>query len=350
MEILFFTKGDRAVASSRQRVWMLAEKLHSAYGYEYKVLSGIQYAFWDISARRFRILRNVFRNLTTRTYNLIFVHKSLFPWDVVLLILAAKVLRGKKLMYDLDDAEWVHSPVKTRLLARSADYVLCGSHVILKWASQFNKNALLVPTVLDAALYHKHAVRHMARECYTIGWVGSGMRHFKDGLFAIIKPALEKLARQGVRFRFVIIGSQNYQPLKDYFKDTLFETIFVDRIQWEDSEAVPKIIEEYQFDVGVMPQDDSAFNRAKCAFKAIEYMACGVPTVASPVGENAVVITHGVNGYLAATPDEWVELLYKLLTNEDTRAEMGKRALQTITERYSYSIILPIVKRSIELL
>ena len=70
------------------------------------------------------------------SFKIIFVHKSLYPWDVVLLILAAKKLLGKKLVYDLDDAEWYHSFLKTYILVKCADNVFCGSRVILNWVKK----------------------------------------------------------------------------------------------------------------------------------------------------------------------------------------------------------------------
>ena len=164
----------------------------------------------------------------------------------------------------------------------------------------------------------------------------------------IIKQPLEDLARVGVRFRFVIFGAQSYQPLKDYFKDVPFETVFIDQLDWADPEAVPKAIEQYQFDVGVMPQNDSAFNRAKCAFKAIEYMACGVPVVASSVGENVHLIQPGINGYLASTSSEWQETLYKLLADPNLRKEMGEHALGTVRARYSYQSIVSTIAMTID--
>lgn len=342
MRILFFTKGDKSVGSSRQRVWLLAEKLKEAYGHDYEILHSIHYPFWDFSSRRFQIFDDIRRKLAAGSWELIFVHKSLFPWDVVVLILFAKWFGGKRLIYDLDDAERLHSPVKSWFFARMADHVFCGSHVILDWAQKINKNAILVPTVVDADLYAKHVVHHRVRERYTIGWVGAGMRHYKDGHFAIIKPALDRLA-PAIKFRFVIIGAQNYELLKDYFKDASFETVFVDELDWADPEAVPRAVEEYQFDVGVMPQNNLPFNRAKCGFKIIEYMACGVLAVASPVGENNIVIQNGRNGYLAATTAEWREALYKLLMNTDLRKELGKQALATVKARYSYQSVLSII-------
>jgi len=347
MNILFFTKGDKVVPSSRQRVWRVAERLHTQYGWEYKVMHSIGYSLFSISFSRFKTLFYVTYNLQLTTYNCLFVHKSLFPWDVVLLIIASKKLFRKKLVYDLDDAEWIHSPKKSRMLARHADIIFCGSHEILRWAEQYNNTCVFIPTALDVSLYADYAVSHDKRDVLTIGWIGQGKAHFKAGNFTVLKTALTALCADGMPFRFVIIGSQNYQPLHDYFSSVSFEVIFVDEADWTRESAVPKLVNEYFFDMGVMPLADTPFNRAKCAFKAVEYMACGVPTVASPVGEAPYVIKNKINGFLAQTPEEWALAIETLLKDVSLRKRMGKAGKEFIGVQYSYQSIIPLIKEEL---
>lgn len=349
MSILFFTKGDRTVGSSRLRVWLVAEKLKERYGWDYSVIHSIQHSIFSFSNRRIYNLRNVFSEIRDAKYNILFIHKSLFPWDVVLLILAARFLWQKRLVYDLDDAEWEHSYIKTLLFVKSAHRVFCGSHLIKDWVQKHTPRAEFLPTAVDADLYKSFSVRHEERAgLTTIGWVGVGRGHFLDGHFAMIAPALDELAKKRFQFRFVVIGSQNHQPLKEYFQKAAYEVVFVDELDWAESASVPRAIQQYHFDVGVMPVSDTPFNRRKCALKAIEYMACGVPTVASRVGEAVHLIEDGVNGYLADASEEWVRALGALLSDPALRGKMGKKAQQTIADRYSYRKILPEIAHGIE--
>jgi glycosyltransferase involved in cell wall biosynthesis len=342
MRILFFTKGDRTIASSRQRVWFLAEKLHSAYGYEYEVVHGAHYPLFSLRLKRFRIMGHVMRTLFTSEYDILFIHKSFFSWDIVLLIIFAKIFWQKKLVYDLDDAQWIHSLAKTKMFAKFASATFCGSHVIQEWARTYTKNAVLIPTVVDFDAYNAYAIRYEHRDVYTIGWVGTGMRHFKDGLFGIIKPALDSLHEHGVKFRFVVLGAQSHEPLKQYFKNSKFDTLFIDELDWSDaSSAVPRAMHSHRFDIGLMPQNDTPFNRAKCSFKAVEYMACGIPPIASNVGENSVLIKDGEDGFLAATTQEWYQRMRKLLQDVSLRHSMGTKAQEKIKRHYSYTAILP---------
>ena len=341
MHILFFTKGDQSVASSRQRVWRVADRLQKQYGLLFYVVHGLYYSFFSLSFNRFKVFFSIISKIQDTRYKILFVHKSFFPWDVVLSVLAAKIFFRKKLVYDLDDAEWIHSPRKSAMLAKHADVVFCGSHEILSWAQHYNKNSIFVPTALDVELYGSYAVAHEQKEQLTIGWVGQGKAHFKAGNFAVLKDALIKLHEKHIEFRFVIAGAQNYQPLHVFFSNVPFEVVFIDEADWLKEEAVPSIIQKYSFDIGVMPLADTLFNRAKCAFKALEYLACGVPVVASPVGEANYVVKNDINGYLAETSEEWVLAMEKLLKDVVLRKHMGEAGQKRIQEQYAYQKLIP---------
>lgn len=348
MKILFLTKGDKTVPSSRWRVWLLAEHLKNRYGYNYDVICNIGHSFWIPSFKRFSTLKNIYCKLKDTTYNLIYIHKSIYPRDVIFLILFAKWWWRKCLIYDLDDAEWIHSPAKSKLLARNADIIIAGSHIILEWARAFNRESVMIPSVVDHEIYQRHQVRHTKNALPSIGWIGMGKGHFLDGHFAMIRPALDLLSKKGVAFQLVIIGSQHYQPLKNYFADASFPVVFLDTLDWADPESVPETIKYYGFAVGLMPTSDTPFNRAKCAGKAIEYMACGVPVVASPVGENKIVVEHGISGFWAASDGEWAHAIAILLGDTALRKKMGEVGREKVRSTYSYKALMPTYRRIIE--
>ena len=96
---------------------------------------------------------------------------------------------------------------------------------------------------------------------------------------------------------------------------------------------IPSLVARY--DIGVMPLDDGPWERAKCAMKALIYMAACKPAVCSRVGENPYVITDGVDGSLAASGQDWITRLRALIVDPRLRAEMGRRGRKTVEERYS---------------
>ena len=98
-------------------------------------------------------------------------------------------------------------------------------------------------------------------------------------------------------------------------------------------------------DVGLMPLPDDDWSRGKCAMKALQYMALAIPPVVSPVGANATVVQHGVNGLHASTEDEWVDRLASLLGDASRRASLGARARQTLEQSYSCRVHAPRMAR-----
>jgi glycosyltransferase involved in cell wall biosynthesis len=94
-------------------------------------------------------------------------------------------------------------------------------------------------------------------------------------------------------------------------------------------------------DVGVYPLADDEWSKGKCGFKAIEFMACGVPVVAAAVGVNREIIQDGVNGFLAATEQEWVEKLGRLLADRELRRRFAEAGRRTIEDQYSLRVNAP---------
>ena len=115
--------------------------------------------------------------------------------------------------------------------------------------------------------------------------------------------------------------------------------VVVEELAWnEDSEI--RLING--FDIGVMPLPDDAWARGKCAFKLIQYMACGVPVIASPVGANVDVVGTDC-GMLAATEDQWLEA-FRLLRDQPRRAEeMGRAGRERVESGYSLRGHVPVL-------
>ena len=94
-------------------------------------------------------------------------------------------------------------------------------------------------------------------------------------------------------------------------------------------------------DIGVYPLPDDDWSKGKCGFKAIQFMACGVPVLSAAVGVNREIIQDGVNGYLASSQDEWIAKLERLLGDAGLRRRFAEAGRRTIAERYSLGVNAP---------
>lgn len=90
-----------------------------------------------------------------------------------------------------------------------------------------------------------------------------------------------------------------------------------------------------------MPLQDNPWERGKCGYKLIQYMACGKPVVASPVGVNQQIVTHGENGYLAQSPAEWESALAQLVSDQTLRQRMGLMDRRKVEETYCIDMAAP---------
>jgi glycosyltransferase involved in cell wall biosynthesis len=245
------------------------------------------------------------------------------------------------MIFDFDDAIYTHDFYKTKTLTRMADAVIVCSRTLATWARQFNKNVHIIHTSLTFSAYERFTKNYsLSREPVVIGWVGTAKDHYKNLQFLV--AVLEKLVKTTrIPFKFVLVGAEQNKKVHDLFKslDDL-EVEIVDSLDWSNAESVPRTIQK--FDIGVMPLVGTGeWNLARSSFKPLEYMACGVATVSSAIGEITHVIQDGVNGYLAEDEDDWVSKLGRLLADRELCATIGKAGQAYMRANDSYEVIIP---------
>ena len=212
--------------------------------------------------------------------------------------------------------------------------VIVGNMSLYKWAVKRSNCVHLIPTSIDYDLYSSFSSQknNAAGQPIIIGWIGSGSAHV-DNLELLQKP-LQRLAKK-YNFTFRIIGAEGVSRIYDVWQSlsTEFGVEIIDQLKWSDPASAPR--EVSAFDIGVMPLIDNAFNRGKSSFKAIEYMAAGVPVVISPVGENSRLVKDGHTGLLAHTEEDWYQKIEQLIIDSDMRASIGQRGQILAREHYS---------------
>jgi glycosyltransferase involved in cell wall biosynthesis len=181
----------------------------------------------------------------------------------------------------------------------------------------------LLPSVIDLARYRQKTASP-ASSRFTVGWIGSPST---TPYLHSLAPVLRNLADvEGLRV--VNVGGAPWTP----------EDLAVDNLPWSEDTEVEDML---RFDVGVMPLPDDPWARGKCGFKLIQYMGCGLPVVASPVGANAQIVEHGLTGFHATTPDEWSQSLRALAGDPQLRARMGAAGFARVRTHYSLEAVAP---------
>jgi len=263
-----------------------------------------------------------------RSYDAILLQYEALPY-LPMAFERALFRSNPRVAVDYDDAVNVHyadhGNAAVRLLLRSkigevvraSRGVVVGNHTLRAWAGQINPHVTLVPTSIDLKRYaDQHAVAKPAKPI--IGWIGTP--HTAKFLYLLQEPLRALRAEQDFTLR--VIGVPGFR----------MTGVDVEAVPWSPETEVRDLI---GCDVGVMPLFDGSFERGKSALKIIQYLAAGVPAVASPVGANCDVIADGYNGFLAASPDDWLRKIRVLISQPETAREFARRGRRLVEQEYS---------------
>jgi glycosyltransferase involved in cell wall biosynthesis len=204
-------------------------------------------------------------------------------------------------------------------------HVLAGNEYLARFARQYSSSVTVLPTVVDIAQFEGADLEARRDSHLRIGWIGS---HSTAQYLELIAPALQDLARH-YAFVFRVVGAGRTVSIPG---------VTVENRPWQRDREVHEF---RSLDIGLYPIWDDRWAQGKCAFKAIQYMAAGVPCICSPVGMTTDVVAHGVNGLLAGSTSEWIWCLHSLAADADLRHRLARAARQTIGERYSLQVHAP---------
>jgi len=261
----------------------------------------------------------------------VFIHREVAPIGPSLFeFIIAKILK-KKIIFDFDDAIWLSNTSETNKVAARLKFhhkveqickmswrVSVGNDYLKQYALTFNDHVTVNPTVVDTENYHSTQKEHKPKKKPIIGWTGT---HSTSQYLQLIDQVMIEL-RNEIHFEWVIVSNE---PVELKFPDVKF-------IKWDKKSEIRQLL---QFDIGIMPLENSEWEKGKCGFKIIQYLSLGMPAVASPVGINKTIIEDDVNGFLANTPEEWKNFLKRLLLAPELRRKLGKAGRQKIIDQFS---------------
>lgn len=342
MKILFLTRYGQLGASSRMRALQYLSWFEEE-GVEYVVsplfddemllrkyrrggysLLELLSAYW----RRINVLMRVHQ------FDLVWIEKEALPWFPAWF--EKLPLHGKPYVLDFDDAifhnyELHRSPWIRSIYGRRIDRLMAGARLVIAGNRYLAARATaagaqwveILPTVVDLARYEMKQNYAVPAKPHIV-WVGSPST--VQYLLELTKPlgALAKL--QPFTLRLIGGGVISMQGVDIEF------------MPWSvDTEAA--LIAEC--DVGIMPLRNTPWEQGKCAYKLIQYMACGLPTVASPIGANRDVVIEGETGLFADSPQTWVDALVTLLGDADSRHRLGQAGRVRVETEYSLQRTAP---------
>ncbi|MGD0552337.1 MAG: glycosyltransferase family 4 protein [Sedimentisphaerales bacterium] len=270
----------------------------------------------------FQITRFV---LLAKFYDVLFIQKVLVPNFVFRL--CSRILK-KKIVFDFDDAIYADSKTfdKRRFDRQlpSFDLLVLENEFTKQYARRFtDKDIQVILGPMDCNRYYPKA--RSERDGVVVGWIGSpSTQAYLDMLEGVFKRLYE--THKNIIFEF--IGTRSTKFMKEPFRQK----------SWSLDTEVADL---QNFDIGIMPLPDNEWTRGKGGYKLLQYMAVGIPCIASPVGINMELIRDGENGFLAATEDQWYEKISLLTRDQELRKKMGMRGRDFVVKNYSFEVAAP---------
>jgi glycosyltransferase involved in cell wall biosynthesis len=283
----------------------------------------------------FSYFQRLGRLITDRDYDLLWIEKEILPFFPTWF--ESFLIGNTPYVVDYDDAQFHTYDEKGSKLTKlflsqkidrvmaKAKIVVAGNEYIAQRARQAGASRIeIIPTVIDLDRYSPKTTASHSDGVFNIGWIGSpGTSIYLKTIQSAFQALTEKYNCQ-----FTFVGAGNFKL------DNLDLTVK----KWQESSEVEDI---KTFDVGIMPLNNTPWERGKCGIKLIQYMACALPVVGTPIGVNQDIIQHGVNGFQANTLDEWVDYLSKLATDPHLCKIMGAKGREMVESSYCLQVMAP---------
>lgn len=349
VRVIVLSKYPRMGASSRLRTLQYLPMLEQQ-GFEFTVQSLFDEAYLQNlygNGSRSRLatagyyLKRLFMLFSVWRYDLVWIEYELFPYMPAF---AERFLAfiGKPYIVDYDDAIFHNydlsgNPLLKKLLGKKIDAVMARSACVIAGNAYLAARAKvagakrieLVPTVIDQSRYEP--LTKMTNSPMVIGWIGSpSTQKYIINIKDALRSACEEHGAQ-----LLLVGATadiaNQLPGMN-----------VEVVPWSEETEVELI---QRMNVGIMPLPDGPWEKGKCGYKLIQYMACAVPVIASPVGVNVDIIGRSDCGYLTDNSEQWADSLDALLSSAEQRKTLGSAGRKAVEEKYSLQVQAPILAR-----
>ncbi len=324
--------------SSRTRAHLIADYLRTQ-GIEAESHHIKTRPWWNLSKERFTdFVVNWRLVFSLKKDDVLYLHKMTDQVDFMFIALLRKWVLRRGFIFDFDDAIFLPSwnrAAKAYLMVKNAGAVIVGSHFLAEYALKYNKNSYVLSAPIDTDDVYQVRTKRIDDPRIRIGWTGTPSHY--ENMKIILKP-LERIVAGGHKVVFIQLGGgEAINKLLNSVSG--LEVEFTPSLPWDKPKEVVKYLQ--QFDIGIMPLQKTEANRGKDAWKAKEYMGCGVATILSNWGENPYVVTNGVDGILAETEEEWYKAFKTLVVDLEEREKLAKAGRMRMEESFSYKAFTP---------
>lgn len=341
MKMLILSRYQGLGASSRLRLYQYIEFLEKSnfdvdLNYltsDKSILHKYKYGKYKKIDIFFEYIKRINIMLEIKKYDIVWIEKEALPW--IPSFIESIFLKGVKYIVDYDDAVFHNYDMHRsklvsffyknhfRRIMRNAKMITAGNRYLAEKAESYGaKNIEILPTVIDIDRYSiKSSTSFYNRP--VVVWIGS------PSTVKYLEVVRDVLVRLNLKYDFLlrVIGADFHCP-----------EINLELLPWSEDNEVELL---RSADIGIMPLFDSPWEKGKCGYKLIQYMACGIPVIASPVGVNSLIVDDQVNGYLCNAEIDWYESLEKMLGDVRLREEMGKMGRRAVEERYCVQVTAP---------
>ena len=343
MKVLFLNRYGRLGASSRLRSLQFVPLLQgdgiectTAPLTDDDALGGrYRHGHYGLTSLLRSYCKRFFLLLGRRDFDLIRIEKEAFPWFPAWF--ERMTLNGVPYVLDYDDATFhrydQHQSAFVRLVfGRRLDHLMAGARLVIAGNKYLANRAIkagapwveIIPTVVDMERYQPRQLGQTGDEVIRVVWIGS------PSTARYLQLLAEPLRQLSIhrKFKFRIIGGSEVD----------LPGVDTEFIPWSEEQEVNLLRE---CDVGVMPLFDLPFEQGKCGYKLIQYLACGLPVVASPIGVNVEIVKVGEVGFLAESAAEWEEAIGRLLDDAALRDRFGSAGRLLVERDYSLQGVAP---------
>ena len=314
--------------------------------YEIQVSSFMTVSFQNIVYSDGKYIRKILWTLVgyfRRIYDLfrlpfydgIYVHLYVTPFGPTFFEFLTKML-NKNIIYDIDDmvflktksvynqpVSWLKGRGKMQYMMKHAKHVITCTDMLDAHARKYNQNTTNISSTINTDTYIP-TNRYNNSNQLVLGWSGS---HSTSQYLYLLESVLQNISNAH-SVKILVIGDASFN----------IDGIELEALPWRESTEVDDLT---SIDIGLYPLPDEPWVYGKSGLKALQYMALGIPTVASAVGMNFKVIEDGTSGFLVKNDREWITTITRLIDDPALRARVGEASRSRVLSTYSVKVNQP---------